>query len=134
LLIVRDLISTNGTKVNGQRVMWAALLPNDKLTLGRAKFKVYLGPDNELSPSELGRRGANAPDAAPAVRNGAAPLWAENGFPAPSSPQLGAAAGAAAVIGPSFEFEPILPEADGDEGLEILDEEEPMPEFELDID
>ena len=34
LLMVRDLVSTNGTKVNGQRVMWAALMPNDRLTLG----------------------------------------------------------------------------------------------------
>lgn len=57
LLIVRDLISTNGTKVNGQRVVWAALLPNDRLTVGRYKFKVYLGPDDALSPSEQRRRG-----------------------------------------------------------------------------
>jgi pSer/pThr/pTyr-binding forkhead associated (FHA) protein len=34
LLIIRDLATTNGTKVNGQRVMWAALLPNDRLTMG----------------------------------------------------------------------------------------------------
>jgi predicted component of type VI protein secretion system len=52
LLMIRDLASTNGTKVNGQRVMWAALLPNDRLTLGRCKFKVYLGPDTSPSPSE----------------------------------------------------------------------------------
>src|SRR4051794_7669414 len=55
LLMVRDLASTNGTKVNGQRVMWAALLPNDRLSLGRMKFRVYLGPDGALSPSELGQ-------------------------------------------------------------------------------
>lgn len=54
LLMVRDLASTNGTKVNGQRVMWAALLPNDRLTLGRCKFKVYLGSDEAVSPSEKG--------------------------------------------------------------------------------
>src|SRR4051794_32854608 len=39
LLMIRDLVTTNGTKVNGQRVMWAALLPNDRLTLGRIKFR-----------------------------------------------------------------------------------------------
>src|SRR3954464_11432180 len=55
LLMVRDLASTNGTKVNGQRVMWAALLPNDRLTLGRCKFKVYLGPDHAPGPSETYR-------------------------------------------------------------------------------
>lgn len=55
LLVVRDLASTNGTKVNGQRVMWAALLPNDRLTLGRCKFKVYLGSDEAPGPSETHR-------------------------------------------------------------------------------
>src|SRR3982751_504273 len=31
LLLVRDLGSTNGTRVNGERVRRAALLPNDQL-------------------------------------------------------------------------------------------------------
>jgi predicted component of type VI protein secretion system len=45
LLLVRDLGSTNGTRVNGQRVRRAALLPNDQLTIANFKFRVYLGPD-----------------------------------------------------------------------------------------
>jgi pSer/pThr/pTyr-binding forkhead associated (FHA) protein len=45
LLIVRDLGSTNGTRVNGQRVRRAALLPNDQLSIASFKFRVYLGPD-----------------------------------------------------------------------------------------
>lgn len=53
LLILRDLASTNGTKVKGQKVRWAALLPGDKLTLGKFKARVYLGPDDAPSPSEL---------------------------------------------------------------------------------
>ncbi len=62
LLMIRDLVSTNGTKVNGQRVMWAALLPNDRLTLGRCKFKVYLGSDDVPGPSETHRnRAADLP-------------------------------------------------------------------------
>lgn len=52
LLIVRDLATTNGTKVNGQRVRWAALLPRDKLSLAGYKMSVYLGPDDAPSPSE----------------------------------------------------------------------------------
>lgn len=52
LLVVRDLITTNGTKVKGQRVRWAALLPDDPLTLGAYKTRVYLGPDEVPSPSE----------------------------------------------------------------------------------
>ncbi len=52
LLMLRDLATTNGTKVNGQRIMWAALLPNDRLTIGGYKVRIYLGPDDAPSPSE----------------------------------------------------------------------------------
>ncbi|MGO8901903.1 MAG: FHA domain-containing protein [Isosphaeraceae bacterium] len=55
LLVVRDLISTNGTKVKGQKVRWAALLPDDRITLGSYKLRVYLGPDEVPGPSEIYR-------------------------------------------------------------------------------
>ena len=55
LLVIRDLATTNGTKVKGQRIRWAALLPDDRLTLGAYKVRVYLGPDNALGPSEMAR-------------------------------------------------------------------------------
>jgi pSer/pThr/pTyr-binding forkhead associated (FHA) protein len=45
LLFLRDLGSTNGTRVNGQRVRRAALLPNDQLSIANYKFRVHLGPD-----------------------------------------------------------------------------------------
>jgi pSer/pThr/pTyr-binding forkhead associated (FHA) protein len=45
LLFVRDLGSTNGTKVNGQRVVRGALLPGDQLSFASIRFKVKLGPD-----------------------------------------------------------------------------------------
>src|SRR6476659_10844187 len=45
MLFLRDLGSTNGTRVNGTRVRRAALLPNDQLTIAHFKFRVYLGPD-----------------------------------------------------------------------------------------
>src|SRR3954453_22154591 len=38
LLVIRDLGTTNGTKVKGQRIRWAALLPDDRITLGSYKF------------------------------------------------------------------------------------------------
>jgi pSer/pThr/pTyr-binding forkhead associated (FHA) protein len=44
LLLLRDLGSTNGTKVNNIRVRRAALLPNDHLSIAHFKFKVLLGP------------------------------------------------------------------------------------------
>jgi predicted component of type VI protein secretion system len=40
LLLLRDLASRNGTRVNGQRVRRAALLPNDELQIGRLRFRV----------------------------------------------------------------------------------------------
>jgi pSer/pThr/pTyr-binding forkhead associated (FHA) protein len=53
LLILRDLASTNGTKVKGQRIRWAALLPGDRVSVGGYKLRVYLGPDDTPSPSEM---------------------------------------------------------------------------------
>jgi predicted component of type VI protein secretion system len=43
LLLVRDLGSTNGTRVNGQRIRRAALLPNDKLTIANFHFRILFG-------------------------------------------------------------------------------------------
>src|SRR3954453_5297890 len=47
VLLVRDLGSTNGTRVNGQRVRRAALLPNDALAIANLKYKVKFGPELE---------------------------------------------------------------------------------------
>jgi hypothetical protein len=61
LLVIRDLATTNGTKVKGQRVRWAALLPEDRVSFGAYKMRIYLGSDEMPSPSEQRR-----------ARNGAA--------------------------------------------------------------
>src|SRR5947207_7377897 len=45
LLLLRDLGSTNSTRVNGQRVRRAALLPNDQLTIANYKFRVQFSGD-----------------------------------------------------------------------------------------
>jgi predicted component of type VI protein secretion system len=63
LLVIRDLATTNGTKVKGQKIRWAALLPDDRITLGGYKMRVYLGPDDAPGPSEragVGRASAPA--------------------------------------------------------------------------
>ena len=52
LLMIRDLATTNGTKVKGQMIRWAALLPNDRITLGKLKFRVQLGPDDPTTPNQ----------------------------------------------------------------------------------
>src|SRR5712691_9134265 len=51
LLLLRDLGSTNGTRVNGQRIRRAALLPNDQVSIASYKFRVHLGPDAVQVPS-----------------------------------------------------------------------------------
>lgn len=49
LLFFRDLASTNGTRVNGQRAIRGALLPNDEIQFGRVKFTVFLGPTQPVA-------------------------------------------------------------------------------------
>lgn len=49
LIYMRDLGSTNGTRVNGQRVLRGALLPGDQISFSGAVYKVHLGPDPQLS-------------------------------------------------------------------------------------
>lgn len=64
-LFVRDLESTNGTRVNGAKVTEAKLHPNDELTLGNVRFQVtteemaagvglpILGKPKPISPANL---------------------------------------------------------------------------------
>ena len=55
LLLLRDLGSTNGTRVNGQRIRRAALLPNDHLNIASLRFKVEFSSDEEapVGPDEF---------------------------------------------------------------------------------
>ncbi len=50
VLLLRDLGSTNGTRINGQRVRRAAILPNDILALANVKFRVLYGPQAAAAP------------------------------------------------------------------------------------
>jgi pSer/pThr/pTyr-binding forkhead associated (FHA) protein len=53
LILLRDLGSTNGTRVNGKRIRRAALLPNDLVNIAGFGFRVLFGPtDMPVSPSE----------------------------------------------------------------------------------
>jgi pSer/pThr/pTyr-binding forkhead associated (FHA) protein len=108
LLMVRDLATTNGTKVNGQKVLWAALLPNDRLTLGRMKFRIYLGPDAAASPSEQTTQ--------------LQPAQGQTERPAPLQGRNGAKGGGFAAPSPST-F-PSSPPSDDDDDLIVLDDSE----------
>jgi pSer/pThr/pTyr-binding forkhead associated (FHA) protein len=56
LLFVRDLGSTNGTKVNGQKVIRGALLPGDELAFASAKYTVVLGPTRKSEPASESKK------------------------------------------------------------------------------
>ncbi|QVL33443.1 FHA domain-containing protein [Telmatocola sphagniphila] len=45
MVFLRDLGSTNGTRVNGQRVRRAALLPNDRISFAGVPYKVVFGEE-----------------------------------------------------------------------------------------
>ena len=74
LLLLRDLGSTNGTRVNGQRVRRAALLPNDQVSIANYKFRIYLGPDLPDPPPSAGEhtQQLNAGEVADLMRKAAA--------------------------------------------------------------
>jgi predicted component of type VI protein secretion system len=134
LLVIRDLGTTNGTKVKGQRIRWAALLPDDRITLGNYKMRVYLGPDNAPGPSELAKYRTNGPDPKTA---GARPKGKASAVPAATSARAAqdkerAEAGASTPVEP-----PVLATAVGEDdlnwqGLRLLDEDNADVMIELD--
>src|SRR5881392_201416 len=50
LLLLRDLGSTNGTRVNGHRVRRAALLPKDQISIAGFKYQIHLGGPADPPP------------------------------------------------------------------------------------
>ena len=80
LLLLRDLGSTNGTRVNGQRVRRAALLPNDTLAVANLKYVVKFGV--ELEKEEAGAEKAKK-EAAAQLRRNALP----DVYPEPKAPK-----------------------------------------------
>jgi pSer/pThr/pTyr-binding forkhead associated (FHA) protein len=52
LVYMRDLGSTNGTRVNGQRVLRGALLPGDQISFSGSAFRVHLAPDPDNAVEE----------------------------------------------------------------------------------
>jgi predicted component of type VI protein secretion system len=119
LLVIRDLATTNGTRVKGQKIRWAAVLPQDRVAFGGAKFRVYLGPDDVPSPSELAARGIAVP-----VKS-AVSFAAPTPTPPPSKKKPPAAPGPK----PDFDLPPLnLHEGVWrealDQGIEIIEDED----------
>ena len=71
LLLLRDLGSTNGTRVNGQRVRRAALLPNDTVAIANVKYVIKFGVELEKLDHEDGPKAKR--DAAAQLRRNALP-------------------------------------------------------------
>ncbi|MGE3818050.1 MAG: FHA domain-containing protein [Isosphaeraceae bacterium] len=117
LLVVRDLATTNGTKVKGQRVRWAALLPDDRLTQGAYKLRIYLGPDDLPAPTERVRRQAVGARAVP----GPAPSASSRGSDRAGAGGSQSGEGASFPV-PSSDNVPRLKTEDGE--LEILPDED----------
>src|SRR5262249_47336204 len=57
---VRDLDSTNGIKVNGDRVPEKTLMPGDQLTIGKREYKVEYNPGREINDMEVAAEEAAA--------------------------------------------------------------------------
>jgi pSer/pThr/pTyr-binding forkhead associated (FHA) protein len=82
LLLIRDLGSTNGTRVNGQRVRRAALLPNDTLAVANLKYQIKFGADLEEEIVAEASKSKNEESAAPIRRNLLPDI-----YPEPQTPQ-----------------------------------------------
>jgi pSer/pThr/pTyr-binding forkhead associated (FHA) protein len=65
VILVRDLGSTNGTRVNGQRVRRAALLPNDNFAVANFKFKVKYDENTPAAEGAGPAKRNELPDAYP---------------------------------------------------------------------
>ncbi len=65
-VVLTDLESTNGTKVNGQRVIRGALLPGDELAFAGEKYRVEMGPgEPDPEPSDIHGAHTEVIDVAP---------------------------------------------------------------------
>jgi pSer/pThr/pTyr-binding forkhead associated (FHA) protein len=81
LLLIRDLGSTNGTRVNGQRVRRAALLPNDTLAIANLKYQVKFGIELEREVSAEPGGGIQADGASPLRINALPDVYPEKNTP-----------------------------------------------------
>jgi pSer/pThr/pTyr-binding forkhead associated (FHA) protein len=88
LLLLRDLGSTNGTRVNGQRVRRAALLPNDQVAIANYKFRVHLGSDPAAEPAGDMTQHMDAKEVVQLLRKGKPPAEAEGAPSLPLQPNL----------------------------------------------
>jgi hypothetical protein len=81
-ILVRDLGSTNGTRINGRGVASGRLVPGDELAVAHLRFRLLRRP-LALSPRRVGspgEHGGHAHDGTGGARRGAGPSVAEAYF------------------------------------------------------
>jgi hypothetical protein len=49
-ILVRDLRSTHGTRINGQRIEEGVLHPGDELAIARCRYRIDLGLTDRAVP------------------------------------------------------------------------------------
>src|SRR5512135_116901 len=52
VVVVRDLGSTNGIRINGQRVELGRLRPGDELSIAHVRYRLDAGQENEMTVAE----------------------------------------------------------------------------------
>lgn len=140
LLVIRDLATTNGTKVKGQKVRWAALLPDDRVSLGGYKLRIYLGPDDMPAPSDQYRARAQLAGRAGAVGAAGRPVMPSTahwpavaaspradvpvGFPEPSKSLIASMPSPEPVRPPAKGAAASTSPLDDDFRFEVLDEDD----------
>ena len=84
--VIEDLGSTNGTFVNGQRLVSPAVLkPGDVVSLGEQIVLMYEGLSADAGATMIGRKGARTAVGAPAPQVPVAPAYSAPA-PSPSTP------------------------------------------------
>jgi len=83
LMLVRDLGSTNGTRVNGTRVRRGMLLPNDKVSIANFHYRVLFGVALQQAGGHEKTQQINAQDLEKLKGNGMADSGGEIEVPMP---------------------------------------------------
>jgi predicted component of type VI protein secretion system len=85
VLLVRDLGSTNGTRVKGERVRRAVLLPDDLISIASCKYRVHLGPDEPMAAADEHTQHLEPKEVAELLHKAKQPL-ADSSGEVPASP------------------------------------------------
>src|ERR687885_2239056 len=55
-VVVRDLGSTNGIRINGQRVEAGRLRPGDELSIAHIRYRMEAAPDEQATLADTGQK------------------------------------------------------------------------------